>query len=209
MSGGDASTRGIAAAEVFPVTKTFYLDTEFTALRQDARLISLALVAESGEAFYAELAGLDLARSEPWIRENVLPHCRWLGKAGVAAPVWTESEGSISGFAQPPQVAERLRAWLARWPRINIWTDGGAWDWVLFCGLFGGALSLPENIFYLPFDLVTLLALKGLDPDLDRATFVGEGLPAGQAPRRHHALDDARILMACHRRLSAMAAGGN
>jgi hypothetical protein len=178
-----------------------FLDTEFTALRQDAELVSLALVAEAGESFYAEIAGLDTADCDPWVREHVLSHCQWLGHEGTSAPVWTTEEGLTSGFAAPDQVAEQLRGWLARWPQVEIWTDGGAWDWVLFCGLLGGALALPENIFYLPLDLVTLLKLRGVDPDVDRLAFAAQTSPAKQPLRRHHALDDALVLMACYRRL--------
>lgn len=184
---------------------TLFLDTEFTALRQDAKLVSLALTAESGESFYAEIAGLDPADCEPWVRENVLAHCEWLGREATSAPAWTIGRGVTSGFAAAHQVAARLREWLTRWPRVEIWTDGGAWDWVLFCELFGGALALPDNIFYLPFDLVTLLKLRGLDPNTDRAAFAEPFFPPGQAPRRHHALDDARVLMACYRRLMKIA----
>jgi len=55
-----------------------FLDTEFTGLHQQATLISLALVAEDGQAFYAEFTDYDASQCDDWIQKNVLAHTRWL-----------------------------------------------------------------------------------------------------------------------------------
>lgn len=178
-----------------------FLDTEFTGLHQQARLISLGLCAESGAAFYGEVAGLDPAACDPWVRANVLAHTRWLGRPGTRAQ--TLREGDLTAcFGEPPTLALALADWLAQWPRVEVWADCLAYDWVLFCELFGGARQLPAQVFYMPFDLVTLFKLRGLDPDTDRVAFAGM---AG-APRRHDALWDARLTLACYRRLRGASA---
>lgn len=53
----------------------FWIDTEFNGFEGD--LISLALVAESGEMFYIVRNALDTMEVDPWVQENVIPH---LGK---------------------------------------------------------------------------------------------------------------------------------
>jgi hypothetical protein len=93
--------------------------------------------------------------------------------------------------------AAALTAWLADFGAVEIWADVLPYDWVLFCELFGGALHLPANVFYIPFDLATLLRCRGLDPDQDRATLAA--WPSDAV--RHNALSDARITADCYRKL--------
>ena len=47
--------------------KTIFLDTEFTGLTQSAQLISLALVADTGEEFYAEFTDYELVDASDWM----------------------------------------------------------------------------------------------------------------------------------------------
>ncbi len=47
--------------------KTILLDTEFTGLTQFTQLISLALVADTGEEFYAEFTDYDLDDKKDWM----------------------------------------------------------------------------------------------------------------------------------------------
>jgi len=47
--------------------KNIFLDMEFTGLRQSTQLISLALVADTGEKFYAEFTDYDLDDKKDWM----------------------------------------------------------------------------------------------------------------------------------------------
>lgn len=49
-----------------------FFDTEFTGLHQGTTLISIGLVAESGEEFYAEFNDYDASQINDWIDINVL-----------------------------------------------------------------------------------------------------------------------------------------
>ena len=49
-----------------------FFDTEFTGLRKDTTLISIGLVAESGDKFYAEFTDYNEKMCDDWIRHNVL-----------------------------------------------------------------------------------------------------------------------------------------
>ncbi|MBL7729660.1 MAG: 3'-5' exoribonuclease [Chitinophagaceae bacterium] len=181
------------------MTKIF-LDTEFTGLHQHTSLLSIGLVAETGEEFYAELTDYNEGEVTEWLRENVM-NKMWLatGQAFDKAVKGTYLRGNQN------EVTEALRQWLEPFEAIEIWADVLAWDWVLFCELFGGAMYIPENIFYAPFDTGTLFRYKGLTrpvskyaEDPDRYEFAG-----ADAVWRHNALADARMEMICLQKLLA------
>lgn len=136
-------------------------------------------------------------RLRPWVRAHVIPATRWLRRPNPN-PFDDRGTPQRGVLGDQAAVAAALADWLGQWPRIEVWGDCPAYDWVLFCELFGGARRLPAAIDYIPRDLATLLALRGLDPDLDRDRFGGIDRPPGQG---HNALWDARAVRACCRRL--------
>ena len=185
-----------------------FLDTEFTALRRDARLISLALVVESGEEFYAEFTDVPMEeiRGNRWIEENVWTHL-WLGETDMSeAPRRMYVRDTTEG------VSNALREWLAQFgerrdasgrvvPHLEMWADVPAYDWVFFAELFGGALHLPETIDYTVRDLATWLDCHGVDPATPRLELLTEGeRPEGQ---QHNALFDARVALHVWKKISA------
>lgn len=50
-------------------TKIFF-DTEFTGLHQNTTLISIGLIAENGQTFYAELTDYDKSQIDGWIQKK-------------------------------------------------------------------------------------------------------------------------------------------
>ncbi|MBK7010293.1 MAG: 3'-5' exoribonuclease [Saprospiraceae bacterium] len=122
-----------------------FLDTEFTGLHQNSTLISLALVAENGEEFYAEFNDYDHFQINVWLEENVISKLFFAGQDKV------EKKSGQCTFIKGNsiEIVSYLRQWLAGFDYIEIWADVLAYDWVLFCELFGGALTIPENIFLL------------------------------------------------------------
>ena len=76
-----------------------------------------------------------------------------------------------------------------------MWSDCLAYDWVLFCQLFGGAMKVPSFINYIPRDICTLFEVKGVDPDIDRVAY------AGIKEVKHNALADALLIKACYEKL--------
>ena len=182
-----------------------FLDTEFTGLHQQATLISLALVAENGRAFYAEFTDYDASQCDDWVQQHVLAHTRWLREPDPTPGRWQEYALTLC-LGDRAGVRLAVEDWLGQFNRLEIWADCPAWDWVLFCELFGGAFGLPEHIYYLPFDLVTLFKVRKLEPDADREAFVGWSRPDESAGEevRHNALYDARLGMACLSKLMEM-----
>ena len=169
-----------------------FFDTEFTGLHQDTTLISLGMVAEDGREFYAEFTDYDQGRVNDWIRENVIAHLQWGGE-GTDMAIKTFNRGLRWEYhGTRAGVVKYLTDWLAKYDYVRMWSDVLAYDWMLFCELFGGALNLPRNVYYIPFDLATLLADQDIDPDIDREAFANMG-----SQYKHHALHDARVIRAC------------
>lgn len=179
------------------MTKLF-LDTEFTGLHQNTTLISLALVADSGEEFYAELTDFDRDQVTPWIHEHVVQHLKQPHREATFCDT-TTLLGSTTTMVGPTYfVAAQLQAWLQQFPSCEIWSDTLAYDWVLFCQLFGGALNIPKNVYYIPFDLATLFKVVGIDPDVNREEFAARTGWTDDLPT-HNALHDARVQRECYK----------
>ncbi len=176
--------------------RIFY-DSEFTGLHQASTLISIALVSECERLFYAEFTDYARDQCDEWLRAHVLAQTRWL-TAGDSEPFAQRGAQEWYCLGNREAVRREVAAWLAQFDQVEIWADVPAYDWVLFCQLFGGALELPKNVLYIPFDLATLFKLKGMDPDTDRESFAA--LPPGDRGR-HYALRDAQVGLACLRRL--------
>ena len=87
--------------------------------------------------------------------------------------------------------------WLGHFKKVEIWSDCLAYDWVLFNNLFGHAFNIPENVYYIPFDLCTLFKTKGIDPDINREEFAG----MTEGAEKHNALWDAKVIKACVEKL--------
>ena len=69
---------------------------------------------------------------------------------------------------------------------------------VLFNDIFGTAFDIPKNIYYIPFDLSTLLYVKGIDPDINREEFAN----MKDGSQKHNALWDAKVIKRCFELLS-------
>lgn len=180
-----------------------YFDTEFTGLHQDTTLVSIGCVAENGRTFYAEFTDYDRGQVDDWLRNNVLTHIQWpeyhLPESDVEAHFsYDQYPACVWGFGKREHVADFLADWLQEFGPVEMWSDCLAYDWVLFCQLFGGAFGIPKNVYYIPFDLATLLKVNGVDPDVSREQYAG--LTDGP---KHNALWDAQVIKACYEKAQA------
>jgi hypothetical protein len=185
--------------------RRIFMDSEFTGLHQRTRLVSLGIVSDAGDIFYAEStdygAGIETVDDEACFREYIKPNL--LGQAGVEQLIneTDDSKHNMGLVAHENAIAAGLRAWLhliSPTPdSIEVWADCLAYDWVLFCALYGRALDIPENVYYIPFDLCTLLLLKNINPDITREQLAEL---SGDQPK-HNALHDARVLKLCVEKL--------
>ena len=178
---------------------TLFLDTEFTGLQQKTSLVSIALYDDQDNYFYAELNDFDKSQVFAWLTEHVIEKLKFNDVDNVLSMDKRKYNMKGNKF----EVKEQLSAWLRYYPIAEIWADVLAYDWVLFCELFGGARNLPENIFYAPFDLATLFRIKDLiqplnkyEKDIDRFDYAGFN-----NTNQHNALEDARIEKLCFLKL--------
>lgn len=158
-----------------------FFDCEFTGLQLPTTLISIGLVSEDGKEFYEELSDYNPSLCDEWIQQNVL------------AKLYKDRKVTKT------ELKEKLIAWLAQWDRVEIWSDCLAYDWVLFCDVFGGAFHIPKNVYYIPFDLATAFWCLNIDPDITREAFAQNVIKA-----KHNALYDAKIIRDCFHRLEEL-----
>lgn len=146
-----------------------FLDCEFSQLNKDTKLISMALVAESGQEFYVELLDTyDVTDCSDFVIEHVLPQL----DPSQHGQTFAEAQASLSGY-------------LARFDEIlEICTDAPDWDWDFFCDLAYVDHRWPAHVINRPTNLITLFSKVSTD------TLQDVDLP--DLP--HHALLDARIL---------------
>lgn len=181
-----------------------FFDMEFTGLHQNTTPISIGCVCEgSTSSFYGEFTDYDANQVDDWIRDNVLAKLRYGRKHRDPEQVWHEGAFSndirVSGNKEA--VGSALDMWLYRLHQVDgqpieIWSDCLAYDWVLFCELFGGALYIPKFIYYIPFDLATLFRVKGIDPDISREEYIGYR----NTSHKHDAINDAVAICLCYQK---------
>lgn len=177
----------IKIAERFRMTRIFF-DTEFTGLIQNTSLISIGCISDCGKTFYAELVDYNKDQIDDWLQINVLDNC-------LRPPVhYNGSQEHVRVTTDMKMLKRLLTEWLSQFDQVEMWSDCLAYDWVLFNSIFGSAFDIPKHVYYIPFDLCTLLKINGFDPDISRELLCGELLPKGN---KHNALYDAEVIKIC------------
>ncbi|WP_293603783.1 3'-5' exoribonuclease [Polaromonas sp. UBA4122] len=153
-----------------------FLDTEFTAfVRPD--LISIGLVAEDGREFYAERTDYYTTQCSDFVRETVLP---LLGRVPGAACTRTE-------------LTDRVRDWFGQLPEPATVVFDSEKDWLLLAvAMLGRPHSTPPGNFAKQMYLDSYAITHPAFETALNAVYTPEW-PA------HHALADARALMAGYR----------
>ena len=167
-----------------------FLDTEFTGLHQQTSLISLAIVAETGRAFYAEFSDFKKDQLTPWLEENVLSHLTMTKQRDGYIDQATENLIQVKG--NHAFVRSLIETFLGQFEAVGFWIDYVAFDWVLFCELWGGSMELPKHVYYIPFCFSTHLSENGIDPNIDRIQLLDSAVQ-GQIGPKHHAYWDVML----------------
>jgi hypothetical protein len=176
-----------------------FLDTEFTQLRhpkKETKLISIGLVTEDGErSFYVELTdNYNISDCSDFVVESVLPL--------LDAPALPEKLVYKNVYAKmtKAQCREQLACWIAAiQDYIEINSDAPSYDWPLFTDLFHGH-AWPIMLFQ---------ECRNCYPSsINESRYLAaeEQLYSGKTYRRHHALDDAKVMMICNKLTQASGA---
>ena len=182
--------------------KKMFLDVEMTGLHQITTLISIALVCEDGNEYYAELTDYDKLQIDDFLREHVLSK-RILDDYDFAKNYDPDAK-TVYVKGDIELVKETLTHWLSKYEDdgIEIWGDVYAYDWVLFVSVFGNAFDVPKHVYYIPMDLATTLKLFGEDPDVSREIYAyGEDLAKINEAKKHNALFDAQTSLEVFKKL--------
>ena len=132
-----------------------YFDTEFTGLKKDTTLVSIGLITEDDESFYAELTDFDKSYKDEWFANNVLNNLL-LDKEKNAKKKTPEvfvyktkeeyfiADKMVRGTKN--EVSYELYRWLKDFVSIQLVSDVCHYDMVLFIDLFGGAFDMLPSI---------------------------------------------------------------
>jgi hypothetical protein len=155
-----------------------FLDCEFSQLNQESKLISLALVSETGEEYYVELTDTYLVDDcSDFVIQHVLPQLD-LQRHGLSM---IDAQASLRKFLNDFD------------DPLEVCSDAPEWDWGFFCQLADANHRWPSHVANQPTNLIQLL--RYLDAD-DIADVALPELP-------HHALLDARVLAGLYQLLSS------
>ena len=163
-------------------------------MHQDTTLISIGFVSEYGRCFYAEFTDYDKTQLNDWLEENVISNLYDYNITEL-----NNKSDYEYHIGDTEYIKEKLIKWLGFYDSVEMWSDCLAYDWVLFNNIFGSAFDIPENVYYIPFDICTLFKIKGIDPDISREEFVGCSKKA-----KHNALFDAEVILKCYNKLLNM-----
>lgn len=141
----------------------YFFDTEFIEQPNTIDLISIGIVAEDGREYYAENWAIPWNKANGWVLDNVKPHL----KGGEWELDRFQMRKDILAFAPPEE-------------KPVFWAYYGAYDWVVFCWLFGAMVDLPKGYPMYVRDIKQWCDQLG-NPRLPKQ----EGIA-------HNALDDAR-----------------
>jgi len=172
--------------------KILFVDTEFTGVHAYTTLISFGAVTLEGNTFYATLNDYDKQQVTPWVKDNVLKYID--DRQSVAN---ADACRSFQTFLDQYVMEDRI-ALISAGKLTDIMLLFQLWHSLYPQRKYFSMDLLPPYLNHgTHLDLNTLFFAAGVDPDLDRAQWVG-----CQAAKRHHALEDAKIVRKCFLKLA-------
>lgn len=168
-----------------------FMDTEFSSLEQNNELISIGMCDLDGNKFYGEIEDIDLYKCSDWVLANIIAS---LARESFYNDKYEDDNNIIECRMPREEIKIVTISWLQSicpfGKKILIVADCLAYDWVLFVELVkGNDGQLPDNIFYVPVDLMAVLLLKNIDIDISR-----EKLASMDSSNKHNALHDAEVV---------------
>ena len=105
-----------------------FFDTEFIEDGQTIDLISIGMVTECGEKYYAISNEFDQGKANQWVLENVIP------KLEQKASLWQSRNQIRDGILQ--FIGDH---------KPEFWAYYCSYDWVILCQLFGTMEGFPKH----------------------------------------------------------------
>ncbi len=179
-----------------------FFDTEFTGLHKDTTLVSIGIVADNGQRFYAEFTDYNVFQCDDWIRENVLKHTILAGNDTLAARLGEDSNTTVV-LGSKADIRHELGEWLKQFDSVQFVSDVSHYDFVLLIDIFGGAFDLPGNVSAACRDINQDIARHyGISDreafDKSREDIVSELCGQQIEGEKHNALYDAEVIKAIY-----------
>lgn len=146
-----------------------FFDTEFIEDGKTIDLLSIGLVRDDGAELYLENGQCLVNRASPWVRENVLPHMKFMS-------------GDESALRTRSAIASEILDFAGRDP--EFWAYYADYDWVVLCQLYGPMIDLPKGWPMWCRDLRQYADFLGVTTQKLKEACPQEGV-------EHHALADA------------------
>lgn len=162
--------------------RIFY-DTEFAEDGKTIALLSIGMVAENGDEYYAivgdDYEAVRRALRHDWLKANVIPHLpfRWL-EHGMWG--WDPNHPDFGAVKPRAQIAAEVRHFILSFPDPQLWAWYAAYDHVVLCQLWGRMVDLPDGVPMFTCDLKQECVRLG-NPHVPE-----------QESGQHNALEDAR-----------------
>lgn len=184
--------------------RRIFFDAEFTGLHKGTTLVSIGLISDEGERFYAELTDFDETQCDEWIEKNVLDHLILSGNEELAKTLGEDGMTTVV-LGNKNDVRAELLEWLDNFKDdIQFVSDVCHYDMVLLCDLLADdTILLPLRIN--PFchditqDIAMVLDISEAEAfDFSREELLtnrGISLPKGQ---KHNAMYDAEVIKAIY-----------
>lgn len=179
-----------------------FFDTEFTGLHKDTTLVSIGIVAENGQRFYAEFSDYDESQCDNWIKENVLKHTIFARNDTLAAKLGEDSNTTVI-LGSKADVRYELGEWLKQFDSVQFVSDVNHYDFVLLIDIFGTAFDLPGNVSAVCHDINQDIARHyGISEkeafDKSREDIVSELCSQQIKGEKHNSLYDAEVIKAIY-----------
>lgn len=186
------------------MTYRYYYDTEFLENGATIELISIGIVNEDGEAYYAVNAAVSESLNESdlgsriaasnWLMTNVVPHLPLHSEAkryhGVPSNKWMPPPLDMSSTEVRPAwvIANEVREFLAEGgDDIELWADYGAYDHVALMQLWGPMIRRPKHVPMFTHDIQQAARMVGALRHLPE-----------QEGTAHNAMEDALHVKHCY-----------
>ena len=139
-----------------------FFDTEFTGLVPNTTLISIGMITDGGQRFYAEFDDYNEELCDDWIRENVINNLL-VNRKDWHSHLYAELSNNLPDntsfvYGNSKLIKESLEKWFYEvsdkgTKRIQLVSDVCHYDMTLLCNLFGGSFNLPSNINPVCYDI--------------------------------------------------------
>lgn len=178
-----------------------YFDTEFTQLSKNGELISIGLVTDNHETFYAEFSDFSTDLLTEWHYDNVMKNL--LLWPSSSCRVIEEIDDCVGMIGNKHEVMVKLLVWLARFDEeIQLVSDVCHYDFMFFIDLFGTAFDLPKFINPVCIDINQEIA-RYLNISNKEAFDVNrESLIDVEIMGKHNALHDAFVIREVYKKIN-------